>query len=83
MNLNLILIKTLSGVSSKICIVRLARWNKMFDLTGTQWDDDWMWSLKRKNNLLWKEIVINEYIKQNDTNLSKEQLMQWFDMDIR
>ena len=38
---------------------------------------------KRKNNLLWKEIVINEYIKQNDTNLSKEQLMQWFDMDIR
>ena len=56
---------------------------KMFDLTGTQWDDDWMWSLKRKNNLLWKEIVINEYIKQNDTNLSKEQLMQWFDMDIR
>jgi hypothetical protein len=55
----------------------------MFDLTGTQWDDDWMWCLKRKNNLLWKEIVINEYIKQNDTNLSKEQLMQWFDMDIR
>lgn len=53
----------------------------MFDLTGTKWDDDWMWRLKRKNYLLWKEIVITEYIKQNVTNLSKEQLMRWFDMD--
>ena len=57
------------------------RSNTMFDLTGTKWDDDWMWSLKRKNYLLWKEIVITEYIEQNDTNLSKDQLMEWFDMD--
>ena len=55
----------------------------MFDLTGTKWDDDWMWSLKRKNYLLWKEIVITEYIEQNDTNLSKDQLMEWFDMVLQ
>ena len=54
--------------------------DEMFDLTGTQWDDEWMWQLKKRNYNLWKEIVINEYINQNDTNLTKEQLLQWFGM---
>jgi len=55
----------------------------MFDIVGTQWDDEWMWKIKRKNKNLWKEIVIDEYIKQNDTNLSKDDLMQWFNLDTK
>ena len=52
----------------------------MFDLTGPQWDDEWMRKLKKKDYDLWKEIVINEYINQNNTSLTKEQLLQWFDI---